>query len=201
MIKETTEQLILLLRNKAEENTVMSQGDITEIKTLPAIVLTGPRLQEVRSLRTQAKITEKDMELLTYAKETAPRWYNMRFEVSVSSQTFRGLADRIELLSKLAQSDPLLTVEQEETGRSRQYYWDWETFPSNPGTPNISGVYEAAGEIIIYDVEIYSGIATEGPLITRIEIESGVQPRDGDATTVDSVEIIEAEDAEGEPEA
>lgn len=193
MIKETVEKLILLFRTKIEENTVMSQGDITEIKKLPAIILTGPRLQEVLNMRTQAKLTDKDMELMTYVKETAPRWYNMRFDISVSSATFRDLIDRIESLSRLAQSDPLLTVVQEETGRDRRYKWDWITFPSNPGTPNISGVYEAAGEIIIYDVEIYSGVTTEGTLITRIEIESGVQPRDGDETTPVAIEIIESE--------
>lgn len=189
MIKEATEKLLLLFREKVEENTLMSQGDITEIKTLPAIVVRGPRAVEVKRLRTQAVMTDKDVDNGTYTKEKTPRWYNLRFDISVTSENFRGLADRMEALSRIAQSDPLLRVEQEGTGRVREYLWDWSEFPSNAGAPNFSGVYEASGELVIWDVETYSGIQTEGPLITSVEIETFTEKENNDPES-DGVDTI-----------
>lgn len=172
MIKECTSALKTLLES-AEANTVMAQGNITELKSLPAIVIFGPALHEVRSMRSQALLRETDTDSGTYTKEKAPRWYNLQFEVRIAAVRYRELADRLEMLSRLVQTTPLIRVTQEVTGRERNYTWDWREFPSITSTPNISGVYEANGELIVYDVEVYSGVQTTGPLITSIELGIG----------------------------
>jgi hypothetical protein len=154
-----------------EANTNQSQGDITQLKGLPAIVLTGPKLEEDKRMRSQAKLVAIDKESLAYVKEKTPRWYHLIYEVMIATETFRELADRLEGLSRLAQSAPLITAEQESTGRVRQYGWDWSVFPSNAGRPNFHGVYEATGRMIVWDVEIYSGVVETGPLITSIVME------------------------------
>ena len=175
MLKETCEQVLSLFR-AVEPNTHQSQGDITQLKTLPAIILTGPKLEEDKRMRSQAKLTAIDKKTLTYVKEKAPRWYHLVYEVMIASETFRELMDRLESLSRLAQSTPLLTVEQEGgTGRVRQYGWEWTASPGNAGRPNFSGVYEATGRMTVWDVEVYSGVVETGPLITSItmDFESG----------------------------
>jgi hypothetical protein len=170
MLKETFEQVLSLFRS-VEPNTNQSQGDILQLKTLPAIVLTGPRLEEDKRMRSQAKLVAVDKESGTYEKEKTPRWYHLIYDVLIATETFRELADRLENLSRLAQSAPLITVEQENTGRVRKYGWDWATFPGNSGKPNFSGVYEATGRMIVWDVEIYSGVVETGPLITSIVMD------------------------------
>jgi hypothetical protein len=171
LLKETCERVLSLFRS-IEPNTHQSQGDITQLRALPAIVLTGPKLEEDKRMRSQAKLLATDKEASIYEKEKVPRWYHLVYEVIIAAETFRALMDRLEDLSRLAQSAPLITVEQESTGRVRQYDWDWRTFPSNAGKPNFSGVYEATGQMIVWDVEIYSGVVETGPLITSVEIES-----------------------------
>jgi hypothetical protein len=94
----------------------------------------------------------------------------------VAARTFRELADRLEELSRLAQSAPLLTVEQQDTGRVRQYGWAWRTFPGNTGGSNVSGVYEAVGALVIWDVEVYSGVTRTGSLITSVEMTVAPEP-------------------------
>jgi hypothetical protein len=90
-------------------------------------------------------------------------------------------------LSRLAQRTPLITAEQESTGRVRQYSWDWSAFPGNSGRPNFSGVYEAAGRMIVWDVEIYSGVVETGSLITSVEVTfaPGWEDNDEDQETIE----------------
>ncbi|MDR2523407.1 MAG: hypothetical protein LBC93_06890 [Synergistaceae bacterium] len=191
MIKETCEQVLSLFR-AVEPNTNQSQGDITQLKSLPAIVLTGPRLEEVKSMRSQDWLTAIDTETRTFVKEKAPRWYNLVYNALVAAKTFRELADRLEGLSRLAQSAPLLTVEQQDAGRVRQYGWDWRTFPGNTGGPNSSGVYEAVGVLVVWDVEVYSGVTQTGSLITSIEITvaSGQVGESGESGGVETTIVI-----------
>jgi hypothetical protein len=170
LLKETCEQVLSLFRS-VEPNTRQSQGNIAQLKTLPAIVLTGPRLEEDKRMRSQAKLAAIDKDAGIYKKEKTPRWYHLLYDVTIAAEIFRELADRLESLSRLAQSVPLITVEQENTGRVRQYSWDWSTFPGNAGRPNFSGVYEATGRMTVWDVEIYSGVVETGPLITSIEAD------------------------------
>ena len=191
MIKETAQSLILLFREKIEQNTVMAQGNITEIKTVPAIVLTGATLREVRNMRSQARIVEIDHETLTYAAESAPRWYDMRFGVTISAATMRDLYDTLEKLSRVAQTQPLLTATQGETGRERQYYWEWAQFPSNSAIPNASGVYEAEGELIIHAVEVYAGDTSTGVIVSQLVLELGIEPRLTGRTITEGVEAGE----------
>jgi hypothetical protein len=201
LLKETCEQVLTLFRS-IEPNTNQSQGDITQLKGLPAIILTGPRLNEVKNMRSQAKLVEIDKINMEYTKEKAPRWYDLVYDVLAATETFRELMDRLESLSRLAQSEPLLTVEQDATGRVRQYSWEWGTFPGNSGRPNTSGVYEAVGQLIVRDIEIYSGVTETGPLIRTIEI--GIAPDSGDATGMpcpagaDEIKIIVTENGVSE---
>lgn len=154
-----------------------------EIKKLPIIVLTGPTLRERTNMRTQAEIEAKDAEQGVFVKEKTPRWFNLSFRVLVAAERFSDILDRTERLSRLAQESPLLKVTQEGTGRVREYLWDWTELPSNSTTPNFSGIYEAQGTLVVYDVEIYSGVTRDGTLIKNIEMEftagDGNSKRDG----------------------
>lgn len=172
MILETCEAFLAHLR-KVEPNTKQSQGAILELKTLPIIVVEGPRIQERKNMRTVAEIMAKDVAAGVYVKEKTPRWYNLSFDILIATDRFSDLLNRIEGLSRFAQSAPLLTVTQQGTGRVREYGWDWQTFPQNNGLPNFSGVYEAKGSLVIYDVEVYSGVTRSGKLIQSIDLGFG----------------------------
>lgn len=177
MIKETCEALITLLKT-VEPNTAITHGRVLEIKTLPSISLEGPALAEIRAMRSQAKLTEINIGS-GYIREKAPRWYDLSFTVTIAADKYADILDRIEALSRLAQSGPLLTVTQETTGRQRSYVWDWQYLPYPTGAPNFSGVYNAAGRLTIYAVEVYSGIQETGPLITSVELDF-----EGDINTI-----------------
>ena len=142
-----------------------------ELKELPIVVFTGPSLQERRNMRSAAEITAKDAEQGVFVKEKTPRWFNLSFTVLVAANRLSDLLDRTERLSRLWHESPVLSVTQTETGRVREYQWDWTALPSNTTAPNFSGVYEAQGTLVVYDVEIYSGVTREGVLIKTIDME------------------------------
>ena len=79
--------------------------------------------------------------------------------MNISCRSSIELLELIEKLSRLAQSEKLLTAKNEK--RERQYLWAWQSMASFAVEPNISQVFQGKGEIIIYDVEIYSGIQSE----------------------------------------
>ena len=182
MIKETCAALIRLLKT-VEPNTAITHGRVLELKTLPSLVLEGPALSEIRAMRSQAKITAKDLANKAYVREKAPRWYNLSFNVTIGAEKYADILDRIEALSRLAQRSNLIAAKQEGTGRERAYAWDWQTIPSSAGAPNFSGVYNAAGRLTIYAVEAYSDIQETGPLIMSIELDF-----EGDKNTITDTE-------------
>ena len=174
MILETTQALIKLLRENIEQNTTLSAGAITEISTLPAIVLTGPSLTEKKRLmRDPERITAIDYEAGVAAREIPPRWYDLRFDVSVACESNLGLLELIEKFSRLNQSHITLTAKNAD--RERVYTWAWNLMASSDVFPNVSQVFQCKGEIIVYDVEIYSNIREEYSLITEINTEVKIQ--------------------------
>ena len=169
MIVETTRALIELLRNKIEANTVLSAGAITEISRLPVVVLSGPTLREKKRLmRDPARITKIEEEKAI--REVPPRWHDLHFDVSLACESNLDLLELIEKFSRLNQSDITITAKNEDRGE-RVYSWSWNLMASSDVFPNISQVFQGKGEIIVYDVEIYSDIANEVPLISDIELE------------------------------
>ncbi len=174
MIVETIRALITLLRENIEQNTTLSAGAITEISTLPAIVLTGPSLTEKKRLmRDPERITAIDYEAGVAAREIPPRWYDLRFDVSVACESNLGLLELIEKFSRLNQSHITLTAKNAD--RERVYTWAWNLMASSDVFPNVSQVFQCKGEIIVYDVEIYSNIREEYSLITEINTEVKIQ--------------------------
>ena len=181
MIEETTRELIKLFRThffpedfeteKEEDKHVrLSAGSIVEIAKLPAIVLNGPLMSEKKRLmRDPERITAIDVEAGKAVREVPPRWYDVRFDVNLTCTSNLELIRLMEKCSRLNQACPLLTAVNDE--RERQYLWRWEKFPDTVTAPNISQVYQGRGELIVYDVEIYSGIREVWPLIEKIQIE------------------------------
>ena len=170
MIEETTRELIKLFRERIEENTVLSAGSIVEIAKLPVIVLNGPMLTEKKRLmRDPERITAIDTEAGKAVREVPPRWYDVRFDVNMTCAGSLELIGLMEKCSRVNQACPLLTAHNDE--RERQYLWRWEKFPDAVTAPNISQVYQGRGGLIVYDVEIYSGIREVWPLIEKIQIE------------------------------
>ena len=170
MIEETTRELIKLFRERIEQNTVLSAGSIVEIAKLPVIVLNGPLMTEKKRLmRDPERITAIDTEAGKAIREVPPRWYDVRFDVNMTCASSLELIALMEKCSRANQACPLLTAKNDE--RERQYLWRWEKFPDTVTTPNISQVYQGRGELIVYDVEIYSGIREVWPLIEKIQIE------------------------------
>lgn len=168
MIRESTRALIQLFKT-VEPNTHLSPGGITELERVPAIVLEGPEPVEAMDMRRAGyKITETDRDAETYAREPSPRFFDLRFAVSLSAENALDLLNLLERCSQLAQNSPVLTVTQEDTEREREFSWEWERFPSGSGEPNVSEIYEATGSLKIRDVEVHSGMTEEGKLITEI---------------------------------
>ena len=170
MIVETTRALIRTFRT-VEPNTHLAQRSITELDQLPAVVLTGPLVQEVTRRRRDAeRITAIDIANEHAAREVPPRWYALRFNVAFSAESNIDLLGVIEGCSKLPQRVPLLRAEGAE--RIREYSWRWSTFPSVSNAPNISEVCEGRGELIVDDVEVYSDIREIVPLIVTIRLDT-----------------------------
>ena len=170
MIEETVRELIKLFREHVEENTVLSAGSIVEIAKLPVIVLNGPILiEKKRLMRDPERITAIDKEAGQAIREVPPRWYNLRFDVNISCESNLDLVKLIMKCSRLNQSHWLLTAKNEQ--RERKYLWRWETPPQVSTTPNISQAAQGRAGIIIYDVEVYSGIREVWPLIEKVSVD------------------------------
>ena len=170
MIAETTRALIKLFREEIFENVVLSAGSIVEISKLPVIILNGPMLHEKKRLmRDPDKIVAIDIESGQAVYEVPPRWYDMRFDVNISCKSSLELLELIEKFSRLSQLKKLLTAKNEK--RERQYIWAWHSMAGFAVEPNISQVFQGRGEIVIYDVEIYSDIQEVWPLIRKVSFE------------------------------
>ena len=170
MIVETTRALVKLFKT-VELNTHMSVGSIVELAALPAIVLNGPvATEKKRLMRDPERIAAYDYENKAAVTEVPPRWYDL---VAFSCKSTLELVDLMERCSRLAQSAKLLKAEPEawEEGRTREYLWAWQRPPSVYNVPNISEVCEGRGDLIVYDVEVYSGIQETVPLIRSFELE------------------------------
>lgn len=168
MIVETTRTLIELLRANIEQNTILSAGAITEISKLPVIVLNGPSLTEKKRLmRDTERITAIDAGVAV--REVPPRWYDLRFDVSLACKSNLDLLELIEKFSRLNQAHITLTAKNDD--RERVYTWNWNLMASSEVFPNISQVFQGKGEIIVYDVEIYSNIQEVSSLITEVQTD------------------------------
>ena len=170
MIVETTRTLIKMLRSEICENVVLSAGNIVELSKLPAIILNGPALSEKKRLAHDSeRIYAIDLENEIAVSEVPPRWYDLRFGVNISCESSLAMLDFIEKFSRLSQQKRLLKAVNEL--REREYLWEWRTLPGLDTDPNISQVFQGHGEIVIYDVEIYSGIQEIWPLIKKVNVE------------------------------
>jgi hypothetical protein len=166
MILAATRALVKALR-EVEPNTQLSQGPVVELAALPALVLTGPMIQEAAKLRRDAeRITAIDMENSRAVREIPPRWYDLRFNAAFSAKSSIDLLEAMERCSRLPQQKPLICAESET--RTRKYSWRWGSFPSASPNPNVSEVAEGRGEVIVSDVEVYSDIQTTAPLIVGV---------------------------------
>lgn len=169
MITETTRALIKLFKG-LEPNTHLSAGSIVELAELPAIVLSGPvATEKKRLMRDPDRIVAYDYENGVAVKEIPPRWYDLTFNAAFSCKSTLELVELMERCSRLAQSHKLLTAEGEE--RTRQYLWAWQRPPSVYNVPNVSEVCEGRGDLIVYDVEVYSDIRETVPMITKVSLE------------------------------
>jgi hypothetical protein len=169
VILATTRTLVQLFKS-VEPNTHLSPGSIVELARLPAIILTGPILSEVKKRQRDAeRITVIDKENYQAVREKPPRWYDMQFNVAFSCVSSLELLHIIEECSRLPQKNPLLLATGEE--RSREYSWAWRVFPAMQTTPNVSEVVEGRGELTVYDVEVYSDVREMTPLIRVIDID------------------------------
>ena len=170
MIVETIRTLIRLLRGNIFENVVLSAGSIVEISTLPVIILNGPELTEKKLLmRDHERIVAVDLSAGLAIREIPPRWYDLRFDVNISCDSNLALIETFEEFSRVNQKFPLLHAVKDE--RERDYSWYWNIVPSSDIDPNISQVYQGKGELIIYDVEVYSNVRKVWPLIKKIKAE------------------------------
>ena len=173
MIVETTRALVRLFKT-VEPNTHLSNGSIVELAELPAIVLSGPiATEKKRLMRDPERITAYDYENRIAVEEVPPRWYDLAFSVAFSVRRDPvALMELMEKFSRLAQSHKLLKAESAE--RTREYLWAWQRPPSVYTAPNISEVCEGRGDLIVYDVEVYSGIQETVPLIQSFKLDVGV---------------------------
>ena len=170
MIAETTQELARIIQENTKVKTVLNAGSIVEVSKLPVIVLNGPALTEKKRLmRDPERITVIDKEAGKARREIPPRWYDLRFDVNISCEDYWELLGLFERLSRINQSCPLLTAKRSEF--ERQYLWRWEKSPSVSTIPNISQVHQGKAGIIVYDVEVYSGIYDELRLIEKINAE------------------------------
>ena len=64
--------------------------------------------------------------------------------------------------------------------RTRQYLWAWQKPPSVYNVPNVSEVCEGRGDLIVYDVEVYSGIQEIVPLIQDVSLDFQAKQLDED---------------------
>ena len=170
MIVETTRALIKMLRANIFENVILSAGSIVEISTLPVIILDGPKIiEKKRLMRDPERILAVDIDNNEATYEVPPRWYDLHFDVNISCQGNLELIELFEEFSRLNQKIPLIEAVNDE--RERKYSWFWGVMPGSDIDPNISQVYQGKGQLIIYDVEVYSNIREVWPLIQKVQVE------------------------------
>lgn len=87
--------------------------------------------------------------------------------MNISCESRLALVKLIEKCSRVNQGYSLLTAANDD--HERQYLWRLETLPQVSTTPNISQVSQGRAGIIVYDVEVYSGIREVWPLIQLIQ--------------------------------
>ena len=168
MIESVNHSLIQLFRQNVEENTKLSAGSIVEISKVPMIIIDGPALiEKKRLMRDPERITAIDEESEKAVREVPPRWYDLRFNVNITSESHSALIEVFRKLSQLNQMKSLLTANDAE-GREREYLWRWENAPNVMTAPNISQVFQGHGVLMVYDVEVYSGIQEEYSLIRKV---------------------------------
>ena len=156
-------------KKELAKRVVLSAGAITEISQLPVIVLNGPILREKKRLmRDPARITKIDDGKAI--REVPPRWYDLRFDVSLACESNLELLELIEKFSQLNQSHITISAKNDDRGE-RIYTWSWNLMAGSDVLPNGSQVFQGKGEIIVYDVEIYSDVINEVPLISEVQPE------------------------------
>ena len=181
MILETTRALIRLFKT-VEPNTQLSAGSIVELAKLPAVILSGPILQEVkRKRRDGERLTVIDKESNTAIREVPPRWYDLQFNVAFSCESSIDFLKLVWNCSVLSQQYPLLQAVGEE--RTREYSWEWRVPPALQTVPNVSQIVEGRGEITVYDVEVYGNLRESVPLIRVVEIDIET-PKGADKVTI-----------------
>lgn len=175
MITAATRALIKIFKT-IEPNTILSAGNITELSDMPAIVLSGPVANEKRRMRREPEvITDYDYDNNTATVEIVPRWYDLQFNVALTAKSTLDLVKLIEECSRLNQRERVIeAVDENDDTRRRIYSWAWRNLPSVYNAPNISEVCEGRGDLIIYDVEVYSGIYHNEPLIQNFNLSTEV---------------------------
>ncbi|MBQ7264077.1 MAG: hypothetical protein IJR14_10230, partial [Synergistaceae bacterium] len=162
---------VVRLFREIEPDVHLNMGGLTELASLPSIVLTGPSLTERgRAGRDAERLTEIDEEAWTAVREMPPRWYHMRFDVALAYPAQLPLMEAIERCGRLVQARPLIEA-QGSGGRVRRYSWEWTTPPVPHPAPNVAEVHEGRGVLTVHDVELYSGLAEVVPLIRRVAFD------------------------------
>lgn len=168
MIIETVRSLIRLLKEHIHENVKLSAGNIMELSELPVIVLSGPVLTEKKRLtRTPERITA--IGDTNAVRAVPPTWYDLNFTVNLSCESMMALLELEKAFHHTVTAYPLLTAKTDM--RTRQYIWTMPVMIGAAVSPNISQVFQGTGDITVHDVELYSDIMYEVPLIDRIYIE------------------------------
>lgn len=170
MIVETIRKVVETLRT-VEPNTKFSPGDpFTELAKLPAVVIEGPQLIEVGTFdATKHWLFARDLDTKTFIKERGPKFFNVDFQVSVSSKKETELLALVKKLTMLPVAVPLLSVIKES--RTEQYAWGWQQQFRGSGAANLCNVHEATAVLRVQMVAMLTDIQMTGKLIETFVFE------------------------------
>lgn len=166
MIQTVTESLIRLLKAEVHAECVLvASDDVFEVKKLPSLLLQGPSPSENHLRRCHSTHFELNQADLTTKQSRYPRYYNLDFDLVVTTGHEAELLQFQEKVSAFFAEHP--EIEIGTFGKLNLT----EIAPLGSGRRvNLSNLRQSSGKFRIEDCPVFSGKETEGRMISNVKV-------------------------------
>lgn len=167
LMREVVETFIRLAKSEIHASAVLvASDDMFEVSNVPSVILQGPTLMENGNRRTQAMLTRRSREELSFEQCRHPRLYHLDFDIIVATGQEADLLDLTEKLARFYQLHPMLVVGEHGSLNIT------ELVPLGGfKRVNLSNLRQSSGRCRIEDCPIYDGRVITGKLATGVKIE------------------------------
>lgn len=167
LMREVVETFIRLAKSEIHASVVLvASDDMFEVSNVPSVILQGPTLMENGDRRTQAMLTRRSREELSFEQCRHPRLYHLDFDVVVTTGQEADLLDLTEKLARFYQLHPMLLVGEHGSLNIT------ELVPlGGLKRVNLSNLRQSSGRCRIEDCPVYDGRVITGKLATGVKLE------------------------------